>query len=270
MKNALIADIQRASIHDGPGLRTTVFFKGCPLSCRWCHNPECISASPEVLLYPEKCIGCGRCDEGCYTGARVLCGKEYTKDELLSEIMLDKPYYGEEGGVTFSGGEPLSSARFLEAMIDACHKNGIKCAVETSMYLYDEEVFKKLDLVMADLKIWDDELHRKYTGVSNEKIKENFVRLSTIGIPVIARTPVIPEIEQGIDDISKFLKSLPNVIQYELLPYHPLGESKRRALGKESNEFSVPTKEFMKEKERYVFIRKQITCNARDKDPSHS
>lgn len=256
MRKAIIADIQRASVHDGPGLRTTVFFKGCPLRCEWCHNPECISREPEVLLYPEKCIGCGRCSEGCYTGARVLCGKEMTSDELLAEILLDKEYYGTEGGVTFSGGEALLQKDFLLEIIEKCKAEGVNTAVETSLFIYDEQVFSSLDLVMADLKIWDSELHKRYTGVPVEPIIENFKRLDRLGVPIIARTPVIPEIDQGISEIAEFLRGLENVMQYELLPYHPLGESKRQALGLLPLGFTIPTKEYMKELSQYVFIRK--------------
>ncbi len=146
MIKGLIADIQRASIHDGDGVRTTVFFKGCPLSCKWCHNPECISFEKEILYYPEKCIHCGMCDKGCFSGARVVCGKSMTADEVLSEIMLDVPYYGDTGGVTFSGGEPFAQGKFLNACIDKCKENGINCAVETSLMYFDEEIFKKLAL----------------------------------------------------------------------------------------------------------------------------
>lgn len=255
MINGLIADIQRASIHDGDGVRTTVFFKGCPLSCRWCHNPECISFEKEILYYPEKCIHCGMCDKGCFSGARVVCGKSMTADEVLSEIMLDVPYYGDTGGVTFSGGEPFAQGKFLNACIDKCKENGINCAVETSLIYFDEEIFKKLDFVMADLKIWDSDLHKKYTGAGNEKIIENFENLNKLNIPIIARTPVIPEINQGIDKISAFLKTLSNVRKYELLPYHPLGNSKRKALGQKADGFSVPSKEYMKELEKYAYIR---------------
>ena len=252
---ALIADIQRASIHDGPGLRTTVFFKGCPLRCAWCHNPETISPKPEVLLYPEKCIHCGMCDKGCYTGARVLCGKEMTAKELLAVISEDLPYYGSSGGVTFSGGEPLLQAEFLREVIPLCKKAGIRCAIETSLYLYDEEILSEMQLVMADLKIWNDALHKRYTGVSNQRILENFRRLDALGVPILARTPIIPEIEQGVKEISSFLSGLPSVFRYELLPYHPLGEGKRAALGLETTDFTIPTKDYMKELERYVFIR---------------
>ena len=252
---ALIADIQRASVHDGPGLRTTVFFKGCPLRCAWCHNPECIGTEPEILLYPDKCIGCGRCDAGCYTGARVLCGSEMTVDALLREILLDRAYYGHAGGVTFSGGEPLLQAAFLSEMLDRCRESGIHTAAETSLSIFDPSILSRLDLVMADMKIWDSELHKKYVGIPSERIRENFRLLDDLGVPIVARTPVIPEIEQGIPEISDFLKGLKNVVKYELLPYHPLGEGKRVALGLSPAEFTVPTKEYMKELAQYVFVR---------------
>lgn len=255
MKKAIIADIQRASVHDGPGIRTTVFFKGCPLKCAWCHNPECISFQPQLMYYPEKCIGCGLCEKGCFTGARVICGKEMTIEDILKEVLLDKDYYGNDGGVTFSGGEALVWPEFLSELIDACKSEGIHCAVETSLIYYHEDIFKKLDLVMADLKIWDNTLHKQYTGVENIKIKEHFKKLNELGIPIIARTPVIPEISQGIDEISVFLKQLDNVIKYELLPYHPLGGAKREALGIKPDGFTVPSKEYMKELKQYVFIR---------------
>ena len=255
MSKGMIADIQRASIHDGDGVRTTVFFKGCPLSCRWCHNPECISFEKEILYYPEKCIHCGMCDKGCFSGARVVCGKSMTADEVLSEIMLDVPYYGKNGGVTFSGGEPFAQGKFLNACIDKCRENKINCAVETSLIYFDENVFRKLDFVMADLKIWNSDLHKKYTGTGNERIIKNFENLNKLNIPIIARTPVIPEINQEIDKISAFLKTLSNVRKYELLPYHPLGNSKRKALGQKADGFSVPSKEYMKELEKYAYIR---------------
>lgn len=171
------------------------------------------------------------CDKGCYTGARVTCGKEYTAGELVAEILRDKPYYGEKGGVTFSGGEPFAQAEFLSEVIDLCKKEGINCGVETSLIYMDEEIFKKLDIVMADLKIWDSEIHKKHTGVPNEKIIENFKTLNTFGVPIIMRTPVIPGIDQEIDKIGEFAKGLCNVIEHELLEYHPLGEDKRKALG---------------------------------------
>lgn len=255
MSSAIIADIQRSSIHDGPGLRTTVFLKGCPLKCEWCHNPECISPEPQILYYPEKCIGCGLCEKGCYSGAKVLCGKEMTGTELFDQIMLDYDYYGNDGGVTFSGGEPMMHKEFLKEIIHMCREKNIHCAIETSMIIYDESIFKSLNLIMADLKIWDDDLHKKYTGVSNIIIKENFEKLNTLGIPVIARTPVIPGIMQEIDKIGGFLFGLKNVKKYELLPYHPLGVGKQHALGMQPGKFRIPSKKEMEEVNKYVFIR---------------
>ena len=256
MSEGLIADIRRASFHDGAGIRTTVFFKGCPLRCAWCHNPECISTEPQELFYRERCIGCGCCAEGCFSGARVICGKKMRAEEVLREILLDRPYYDENGGVTFTGGEPLMQADFLKECIDLCKKEGIGCAVETSLHYFDEALFRSLDFVMADLKIWDDECHRHYTGVGNEHIKENLRRLNALGVPIIVRTPVIPEIEQGIDRISEFLRPLENVVRYEFLPYHTLGTVKAEAMGCEPNTFSPPSKEFLKELEQYAYVRR--------------
>ena len=140
MISGIVADIQRASVHDGPGIRTTVFLKGCPLHCAWCHNPECISSQPQMMYYPEKCIGCGLCHKGCFSGARVMCGKEMTVEEVVREVLLDRDYYGPDGGVTFSGGEALAQKAFLNGLIDECKANGISCAVETSLIFYDEQI----------------------------------------------------------------------------------------------------------------------------------
>ena len=251
----IITDIQRTSYHDGKGIRTTVFLKGCPLRCEWCHNPECISFEPQMMYYPDKCIGCGKCDEGCYSGARVMCGREVEPEDVLREVSYDMPYYADGGGVTFSGGEPFAQPGFLDETCTLCRKAGIGCAVETSLYIYNEEILGKMDFVMADLKIWDSDTHMRYTGVGNETIKENFGRLDRLGIPVIVRTPVIPGIDQGIDRISSFAFSLKNAVRYELLPYHPLGNQKREALMQKAPEFETPAKEYMKEVGEYAFIR---------------
>ena len=256
MSSYIISEIQRFSIHDGPGIRTAVFFKGCPLRCTWCHNPECISFETEELFYKDKCIGCGRCSEGCFSGARVRCGNEMTAEEVVRAVSMDKPYYGKDGGVTFSGGEPLAQRDFLYECIRLCREQKISCAVETSLIYFDEQIFQSLDFVMADLKIWDGDVHKQYTGIGNDRIIENFKRLNELNIPIIARTPVIPEIEQGIDKISEFLYSLGNVKKYELLPYHSIGNAKREAMGAESPAFTTPSKEHMEELKRYVFIRK--------------
>lgn len=252
-----IFDIQRSSIHDGPGIRTTVFFKGCPLNCTWCHNPEGINAETEILFYPEKCIGCNMCDKGCFSGAKVVCGKDMTAKEVLAEVLLDKAYYKNGGGVTFSGGEPMLQKEFLSQLSDLLEKEGIHRAIETSMYIYDENVLSKMNYIMCDIKIWNDEKHKKYTGVSGEKIRENIKKADKLGIPILVRTPVIPGINDTIDEIKSiadFVSKLENKAGYELLPYHPLGEGKRKALGIPGAEFKVPTKEKMEELKGYADI----------------
>lgn len=255
MVSAIVADIQHSSIHDGPGIRTTVFFKGCPLSCEWCHNPECIDKNPQTLFYPEKCIGCDMCDKGCYSGAKVLCGKEMTSEEIFAEILKDKVYYGADGGVTFSGGEPMLYPQMLKELIKFCKNEGISTAIETSLIFFDEEIFKNIDYVMADFKIWDSQKHEKYTGVSNKTIKENFLKLDALDVSFLVRTPVISGINDSPDEIMRirnFIKDFKNIKGYELLPYHPFGTSKRIALGIEIENFKIPEKSVMEELRRYA------------------
>lgn len=253
----IITDITRASTHDGPGIRTVVFTKGCPFNCAWCHNPECISPEVQVLKYPEKCIGCGMCDKGCFAGAKVVCGREMTVSDVMEPILADRGYYT-SGGVTVSGGEPMMQREFTNGLVDACKAEGIHTGVETSFIIYDEEILKKLDLIMFDLKLPDDERHMKWTGVPVKKIKENIQRAGKLGIPMIARTPVVPGVNgdaETIGEISEFLRSVPAVYKYELLAYHPLGLSKRRALGMPETEFKIPQKAFMEELNKYAFVR---------------
>ncbi len=237
---AIIFDIERSGMHDGPGIRTVLFFKGCPLRCRWCHNPEGIHPQPQILQYPDKCIGCGRCAEGCYTGARTLCGREMTVTELMEPILADKGYYGAEGGVTLSGGEPQMQGAFALELTRACHENGVKVAIETSMALYDEALLREMDLIIADIKVWDTRRHREYVGVGNETILENIRRADTLGVPLLIHTPVIPGVndtEAEITAIRDFVRGLKHGIGYELLPYHPFGVDKQKALGQEPVRF---------------------------------
>ena len=251
----LITEVQRFSVHDGPGIRTTVFFKGCPLRCAWCHNPECISPSPEELFYPEKCIGCGKCREGCFAGARVPCGRRIGQAELMRLILADRPYYGQDGGVTFSGGEPLLQADFLLPVLRECRAAGISAALESSLYLWREDILRETDFLMADLKLWDSDRHRQYTGVGNEEILKNLRRADEIGMPMRIRTPIIPGVndtKEEISAIAAFVRTLRHAVGYELLPYHPLGLVKARALGRPQPEFSIPTKEHMEELKRYA------------------
>lgn len=245
---AIIFDIERSGLHDGPGIRTVVFFKGCPLRCRWCHNPESWDTAPQTLHYPEKCISCGGCAEGCYTGACSVCGKEMTVEEVLAPIVADKPYYGTEGGVTLTGGEPQMQADFALALTEACHKEGIGVAIETSMAMYRPDLLENMSLIMADIKLWDDARHREYTGVSNVAILDNLRKADTLGVPILVRTPVIPTVNDTAEEIAAirdFVKTLKNAVGYELLPYHPFGLDKARAMGLDMPRFTEPTKEQM-------------------------
>lgn len=258
--SARVTEIERFSVHDGPGIRTVVFLKGCPLNCAWCHNPECISFEKQTLVYTEKCIGCGKCDQGCYSGARVECGKEMTVDQVMEEVLQDQIYYGEHGGLTISGGEPLAHREFTMALIRACREKNIKVGIETSLYRFDGELLSSLDLIMADMKIFDCDIHRKWVGVGNEEIKNNLCRANELGIPMIVRTPVICGINDNTENVKRtaeFLRELKNVTSYELLPYHPLGVSKAEALGIKQTEFKTPSQSQMEELNKYADISRQ-------------
>ncbi len=245
---AMIFDIQRSGIQDGPGIRTVVFFKGCPLRCRWCHNPESWAMTPQTLHYPDKCIACGGCADGCYTGARTLCGGEMTVEEVMKPILADKPYYGTDGGVTLTGGEPQMQPDFAAALTDACREQGISVAIETSMALYRPDLLAKMRLIMVDIKMWDDTRHREYTGVGNAAILENIRKADTLGVPILVRTPVIPTVNDRVEEIAAirdFVKTLKHAVGYELLPYHPFGLDKAAAMGLDMPRFPEPTKEQM-------------------------
>ena len=252
----IVADIERSSPHDGPGLRTVVFLKGCPLRCRWCHNPECIKPMPETLFYPDRCIHCGQCAKGCYSGAKIVCGREMTVGEVMDEVLRDRDYYGAEGGLTVSGGEPLLQPGFTKSLADTARSHGISTAIETSLFLFDREVLGSFDLIMFDLKAFDPGLHLKCTGVPVEPILDNIRKTSELGIPMLARTPVIPGVNDSeIPYISEFLQRFASIYKYELLPYHPLGLSKAAALGIEQERFDIPAKSMMEELQKYAFRR---------------
>ena len=252
---AVIFDIERCGLHDGPGIRTVVFFKGCPLRCRWCHNPESWEMPPQTLCYPEKCISCGGCAQGCYTGARTVCGKEMSVDDVMKPILADRPYYGAEGGVTLTGGEPQLQADFALELTAACREAGVGVAIETSMAVYRPDLLAQMDLIMADIKLWDDARHREYTGVGNAAILENIRKADSLGVPILVRTPVIPTVNdrvEGISAIRDFVKTLKNAVGYELLPYHPFGLDKARALGLDMPRYPEPTKEQMETLKTYA------------------
>jgi pyruvate formate lyase activating enzyme len=263
----LVFNLQKYSIQDGPGIRTTVFLKGCPLHCAWCHNPESISAGKEVLLLENRCMGCaqcraacrygvafdaaaplparnvrcdtcGQCVDACPTGARQMVGCEMTVDQVLAEIRRDLTFYEDSGGgVTFSGGEPLLQARFLKRVLQACRQEGISTAIDTCGYAPREtlvELAPLTDLFLYDIKLMDDGLHRQYTGVSNRRILENLQALAGVHDRIWVRVPVIPDVNDGVEAlgaIAAFVRPLRSVRQVNLLPYHRAAQHKQHALG---------------------------------------
>jgi len=265
----LVFDIQRFSVHDGPGIRTTVFLKGCTLRCFWCQNPEGLNLRPEIMFYPEKCIGCGnclsicprgahtfkdgihmylrekcigcgKCTETCYSGALKISGKWMTVEEVVKEVLRDKVFYDvSRGGVTLSGGDPLVQSEFSLALLKRCKNERLHTAIETAANCRWDTIEKMLpfiDLIMMDIKHMDPKVHRKVTGVTNKLILDNAQRLSETGKPLIIRIPVIPTVNdtaEQIEAIAKFVQPFKNLRLLELLPFHRLGEGKYRALGLE-------------------------------------
>lgn len=248
----LISEIQKSSVHDGPGFRTVVFMKGCNMRCAWCHNPETVYSKEEMLYDPGKCIGCGQCESGCYGGARIKSGKTMNIEQVLEIIREDRPYYKNQGGVTLSGGEPLCQIEFAEALLTQCRNQGIHTALETNLNFDLELVLRAgrlADLIMCDCKIYDEELHRHYTGCSNGKILRNILELDQLGIPILVRTPVIQGVncnENEIHQIAGHLSGMKNLLGYELLTYHPLGLSKPNSEHFVPVQFEKPSKEEMR------------------------
>jgi pyruvate formate lyase activating enzyme len=267
--SGILFDIRRYSVHDGLGIRTTVFFKGCPLNCWWCHNPEGKSPQIEIFQRENRCIRCGACLDVCETGAiyqhndsfeinRLLCtlcgacveecyaearelvGKRMTVAEVLEEIERDRPFYEQSGGgVTFSGGEPLFQPTFLAALLKACRSQGIHTALDTCGYASWEtlnRIRQDVDLFLYDLKLIDEQRHRQFTGVSNQLILENLRRLSALGQAILVRFPLIPYInddEINLRQMVEFLSSLPQKTPVDLLPYHASALHKYHGLGVE-------------------------------------
>lgn len=266
---ATIFDIQKCSFVDGQGIRTTVFFKGCNLKCKWCHNPESQSPKREMMIRKSRCVGCGKCLEKCPNdlklcqlcgkctvycpgSAREIVGKEYTVDEVLSEILADKLFYASSGGgATFSGGECMLYADFLSELIRRCKENGIHTAVDTAGCVpYDSflKVIPYTDMFLYDLKAFSEDLHRNGTGVSNRLILENLKRLSDeTDRDIVIRIPVIPGYNATIEELSAmadFLDAL-RIKSVELLPYHTMGDHKYESLGRTPTAYEVPSDEDM-------------------------
>lgn len=261
-----VFDVQRFSLHDGPGIRTVVFLKGCPLSCAWCANPESQQPGPQIAWFESRCAGCGRCviacpqgavsmDGGrvrthrpacttcgecaaaCSRGARRLMGRETTVDEVMAEVTRDAPFFRRSGGgVTFSGGEPLSQPGFLRKALRACRRWGYHTAVETCGQARWEdlrEVADATDLFLYDIKVIDPRRHEALTGVRNNLILRNLEKLLALGADVTVRMPVVPGANddgESLAALETFVASHPAIRRVELLPCHALGAHKYAAL----------------------------------------
>lgn len=264
-----IFDIRRYSVNDGPGIRTTIFFKGCTLNCAWCHNPESINTKPEKLFAENKCIACrlcmktctenaisftdhiistnrdrcivcGKCAEVCPSRASEICGKTYQPDELFKIIEKDMPFFIQSGGgVTFSGGEPLIHADYIKDIISRCKQAGIHTTIDTAGNIKTETITgiaRIADLFLFDLKSMNEEVHKKWTGSSNKLILHNLSVISATGARIIIRMPLIAGINDGNDGIhaaARYISefpAMPEIIQ--LLPYHNIAGHKLNKLGK--------------------------------------
>ena len=265
MRTGIVFDIKKFSIHDGPGIRTTIFFKGCPLRCWWCHNPESQSPEPELTFRKSRCIGCGACREACsrgaiaadlsvnaelctlcgecvtacYAEAREMVGREMSVAQVMAEIERDVPFYDESGGgVTFSGGEPLAQPDFLLALLQACREREIHTAVDTcgfAPWQVLDKIRRHVDLFLYDLKLMDEAEHIRYTGVSNKLILKNLEMLAERGHDITLRVPIIPGIndsDEHIRQLGAFAATLPHLNRVDVLPYHNIAAEKYQRLSR--------------------------------------
>ena len=275
MSEAMIFDIAHGSFVDGPGIRTTVFFKGCNLNCAWCHNPEGRSFQPQMMVYRDKCTDCGKCrtvcrEESCVlcgrcamycpADARKVCGARYTAEEVLTQILQDKVFYETSGGgVTFSGGECMLQLDFLTEILKACKENGIHTAVDTAGHVpfqSFEAILPYTDLFLYDIKLFDSQKHMQYVGVENDRILDNLQQLFVAGANILIRIPVIGGVNDSLEEmqtIKEFLDRCGRPAKVELLPYHPMGQSKSAAIGMPMQTFRTPDAETMTRLEDIFF-----------------
>lgn len=279
----IIFSIERHALHDGDGIRTIVYLKGCPLRCLWCANPEGQKRQSQLAFFPERCIaclkcldacpqganrivegriehdggrciGCGRCVEDCWADARSLWGKQMRVEEVLAEACKDLPFYrASGGGITLSGGEPASQAVFAKELLQACHEQGIHTCMETCGYApwpAIQSLLPHLDQVICDLKHMHPDSHARLTGVSNRPILQNVKRIAASGVPMTIRIPVVPGQNDSDDNFrqtAEFVKRLPGRPPIELLPYHSYGSPKYSRLGQRylMPDIEPPTREQM-------------------------
>lgn len=271
----IIFDISRFCVHDGPGIRTTVFLKGCPLRCAWCHNPESQKMSPEIMLAPERCAGCGACVNACAAGLhrlgdghiydRAACtgcglcaavcptealriaGRRSTAADIMKEVLRDRAFYEESGGgITVSGGEPMMQPDFLQELLLLARQEGVHTCVETCGHA-PEAAFRKIaplvDLFLYDWKESDPEKHLSYTGADNRLILSNLEYLSRCNADIILRLPFIPgynDTKAHLAGIAALANRHPRIRRIEIMPYHPLGVSKAQELGRAETGDALP------------------------------
>lgn len=286
----MVIDITRMTVHNGPGIRTLILFKGCPLRCIWCSTPESQKESAEIAYYPDRCIrcdeclgacprnaitvcgkavaidrklcdNCGRCVSVCNTEALLLFGQEYTVQELVDEIKKDEIIYKHSGGgVTLSGGEPFFRPEFLLTLLKELKQNGISCGIDTCGYTtrnHIEAVLPYVDFFLWDIKHMNRDKHTEYTGVSNELILDNAHFVAGENIPLYLRLPVIPgynDSEDNLLDLCHFAKTLPSLVEIDLLPLHHLGKTRYAALDREYPIDGIPLieEEILDEMKRLV------------------
>ncbi len=277
-----VFDIQKFSIHDGPGIRTTVFLKGCPLNCLWCHNPESKNGAAEISFISDKCIlcgycvsacrnkchsiagsihtydrsacrRCGSCTSACYAKALEVIGKEMTVQEVLEEVLKDLPFYETSGGgMTVSGGEPMMQFEFTKALLAEARKNGLHNCLESSGFATAEkflQIMPFVDIFLYDFKESDPAKHKEFTGVPLEPIRKNLLELDRRGAKTVLRCPMIPGLNDRpahLREIAAMAEALTNLIEVDILAYHPLGKSKSDRIGKK---YPLDNKEFPEDSE---------------------